>query len=416
MSTAHDDWTEHSAFVGLDWASDHHDLVLVDGAGKILEDFRIEDSLEGWQLCLDKLKTYSNPPIAIETSSGSVVERLLEAGLLVYPVNPKAAKRYRERKTPSGTKTDFLDAWSLADALRLDGHNWRRLKADEPITVELRILCRDEIALIAQRTALVNQLRAALREYYPVALKAFEDWTQRSSWAFVEAFPTPDVLVSEGKRRWEKFLHANKLYRPSTYEKRLELFAKAKRFCGTKAVTNAKSMLAVATAGQLRVLQQHIDAYRKKIEELFADHPDNDLFGSLPGAGDKIAPRLLAELGDDRDRFDSHEALQCFAGTAPVTFQSGQIRRVYMRRACHKILRSTVHHWANLSRSSCPWAEIYYQKKRQDGHSHARALRCLGQRWLKILWKMWQTRQPYDAELHQRNQLKHGSWVIGISN
>lgn len=408
-------WRQRTAFVGFDWASDHHDVVLVDQYGKIVEDFRFDDTAEGWQLLVKTLNKHSDPAVAIETSSGATVQRLLEAGYAVYPVNPKAAKRYRERKAPSGTKTDHLDAWSLADALRLDGHTWRQLKPDDPLTAELRLLCRDEVTLIEQRTAFVCQLRSALHEYYPVALEAFDDWTLRSAWAFVEAFPTSEALAKAGKRKWEKFLHTHKLYRKETYQKRLDLFARAETFCGNKATTNAKSMLAVALAGQLRVLQSHLDKFRKKIEELFAKHPDHDLFGSLPGAGEKLAPRLLAELGDDRDRFDSPQALQCYAGTAPVSFESGKIKRVRFRRACQKALRRSVHLWANLSRATCPWAEAYYRKKRDEGQTHACALRCLGQRWLKILWKMWQTRRPYDAELHQRNQVKHGSWVIALT-
>jgi len=408
-------WSTRAAFVGLDWARDHHDVVVVDREGRIVEDFRFEDTAEGWQLLRKKLSAYPHPAVVIETSSGATVERLLEGGYAVYPVNPKAAKRYRERKAPSGTKTDRLDAWSLADALRLDGHTWRALKPDDPLTVELRLLCRDEIALIEQRTAFVCQLRAALGEYYPLVLEAFDDWTLPSSWAFVEAFPTPEVLVKAGKRKWEKFLHAHKLYRPETYEKRLGLFAQAQTFCGGPAMTKAKSMLAVAVAGQLRVLQSHLDKFRARIQELFQQHPDHELFESLPGTGEKLAPRLLAELGDDRERFDSPEALQCHGGTAPVSFQSGQVNKVRFRKACHKILRHTVHLWANLSRAKCPWAEAYYRKKREQGQSHACALRCLGQRWFKILWKMWQTRKPYDAELHQRNQVRHGSWVIALT-
>jgi len=170
----------------------------------------------------------------------------------------------------------------------------------------------------------------------------------------------------------------------------------------------------VALAGQLRVLQGHLDKFRARIQELFKQHPDHRLFDSLPGIGEKLAPRLLAELGDDRERFGSPEALQCYAGTAPVSFQSGQFHKARFRRACQKILRQTVHHWANLSRIKSPWAEAYYQKKREQGQSHACALRCLGQRWLKILWKMRQSETLYDAELHQANQLKHGSWVFGL--
>ena len=350
MDKGMDSWSQRTAFVGFDWASDHHDVVLVDRHGKVVEEFRFDDTAEGWQLLIKKLRKHPDPAVAIETSSGATVERLLEAGYAVYPVNPKAAKRYRERKAPSGTKSDRFDAWSLADALRLDGHTWRLLKSDDPLTAELRLLCRDEIVLIEQRTALVCQLRAALREYYPVALEAFDQWTVPPAWAFIEAFPTPAALTAAGKRKWEKFLHTHKLYRPQTYQKRLDLFAQAQTFCGSEATMNAKSMLAVALASQLRVLQSHLDKFRDQIEKLFAKHPDHDLFGSLPGTGDKLAPRLLAELGDNRERFGSPEALQCHAGTAPVSFQSGQLNRVRFRQACHKVLRYTVHLWADRSR------------------------------------------------------------------
>jgi transposase len=137
---------------------------------------------------------------------------------------------------------------------------------------------------------------------------------------------------------------------------------------------------------------------------------------SLPGAGDKIAPHLLAEIGDDRALFPDAQGLQCLAGTAPVSYQSGQIHRVYLRRQCNKSLRNVVHLWANLSREFCPWTATYYAALRAKGKSHACALRALGQRWLKIVWKMWQTRTLYDADLHARNQLKHGSWVLQLVN
>jgi len=330
----------------------------------------------------------------------------------VYPLNPKAAGRYRERKSPVGGKSDRLDAWSFGDALRTDGHGWQCLKSDDPLTQELRILSRDEVQLIQQRTALVSQLRSALREYYPAALEAFEDWINLSAWEFVEACPTPALLVKAGKRRWEKVLHGHRLARPETYQKRLEVFARADRFCGPPAVTKAKSRLAVVLTSQLRVLEKQLQEYRQAIEGLFAQHPDHDIFGSLPGAGSKLAPRLLSEFGQQRARFPDAQAIQCYAGTAPVTQQSGKSRWVHFRTGCNKFLRATVHLWANLSRDKCAWAQAYYQHKRGHGMSHACALRCLGQRWLKILWKMWQTGTTYDEALHARNQVKHGSWII----
>lgn len=412
-------WEQRRYYMGFDWAKKYHEIVVVDDKGRITLDLRIEHTVEDWCHLREKLTDLAGSDLSVvavtvETNRGPAVERLLEMGCVVYPLNPKAAQRYRDRKAPSGGKTDHLDALSFADALRTDGHDWRQLKPEDPKIQELRLLCRDEINLIEQRTALVNQLQQALYDYYPAALEAFDDWTVPASWVFIERFPTPQALKKAGKRRWEKFLHTQHLYRPETYQKRLDIFAHATEFCSSQAVTNAKSMLAVSLAKQLRVLEQQLKVYRKHIEELFYDHPDHDLFGSLPGVGEKLGPRLLSECGEDRDRFGDPQALQCYAGTAPVSFQSGQIHKVKFRRACNKNLRAAVHLWADLSRHQCAWAQAYYHQKRLEGKSHACALRCLGQRWLKILWKMWQIKKHYDEQMHMLNQMKHGSWVLAM--
>ena len=408
------DWQNHTHFAGLDWAGDHHDVVVVDMRGVIVASFRFEHSAEGWSQCRERLASYGPLAVAIETSQGAAVQQLLVLGAAVYPVHPKSAQRYRERKAPSGVKNDALDAWSLADALRVDGHGWRRLLPEDPLVEELRLLCRDECALIEQRTALINQIQAALREYYPAALEAFEDWTIEPAWRFVLSFPTPGALQSAGRRKWQKWLHAHRLWRPAVVEARLAIFERATEFTGSSAQIAAKSLLAQSCARLLCTLQGQLDEYRRRIEALFAQHPDSGLFGSLPGAGPKLAPRLLSEIGSQRQRFENAEALQTYAGTAPVTFQTGQIRKTLLRRSCCHPLRAAIHLWANLSRASCAWAQAYYAAHRQKGKSHACALRCLGQRWLKILWKMWQTRTGYDEALHTKNQTAHGSWLLQL--
>jgi transposase len=402
-------------YAGFDWAKDTHQVAVVDAAGTIVLELAFDNTALGWASLQQRLSPFARLGVCIETNCGPAVERLLAMGLTLYPLNPKAAERYRDRKRPGGGKSDPLDAWCFADALRTDGQAWRPLEPLDPLTLELRLLCRDEIAFITQRTALSNQLQAALHEYYPLALEAFDDWTTPGPWHFLTAFPTPQRLAAAGKRKWEKFLHAHKLYRPQTAQDRLALFATALAFAHPNpAVTAAKSFLAVALAEQLIVLQRHIDSYRKRIEQLFDDHPDHDLFGSLPGAGKKLAPRLLAEIGANRDLFLDAEGLQCFAGTAPVTRQSGRRRVVSIRRACNMDLRSTLHLWADHSRVKCVWAQVYYEKKKQEGMGHAAALRCLAQRWIKILWRMWRDRVPYDEARHTRNQVKHGSWVVKL--
>lgn len=416
-----EDWEHLIHFMGVDWGKREHQVVMVDHEGRMLLNFRFEESAQGWRAFHARLGQTTGPVdfsrigVAIETRCGPVVERLLEMHFRVFPLNPKAAQRYRDRKAPSGAKSDELDAWSFADALRTDGHGWRVLHSEDPLIQQLRLLCRDEVALIEQRTSLANQLQQALCEYYPAALEAFDHWTTvPGAWAFIEAFPTPQALAKAGRRRWDTFVRRHRLCRPETYVKRMEIFSRASEFCGPAAVTKAKSMLALALVRQLQVLQDQLDTYRDAIEELFAQHPDHDLFGSLPAGGGILASRLLSEFGDDRSRFDCFESVQCYAGTAPVTYQSGQMRKVVFRRACNKHFRAAIHLWANLSRGYCAWAQAYYQTKRQQGKSHACAIRCLGQRWLKIIWKMWQTRTPYDEALHMRNQVAHGSWVIGL--
>jgi transposase len=409
-------WQEITHYAGFDWAKDHHVVLVVNGQGQIVADFEFKHSLEGWQSFADKTSAWPNLAVAIETSQGAAVDQLLQRQQTIYPINPVAAQSYRQRKAPSGTKTDHLDAWALADALRADGHNWRALQPLDPLTQQLRLLCRDEVSLIEQRTALVNQLQQALLEYYPAALEAFDDWTDDFTWHFIIEFPTPDALVKAGKRRWEKFLHTHKLWRPETAQKRLELFAKADQFKASDPIVRAKSQLAVSLAKLLRTLGQQLELYRKQITDLFEQHPDHDLFGSLPGAKKMLAPRLLAAVGGDPTRYGGQEVLQCLAGTAPVSYQSGKINKVRLRWSCDKFLRHTVHLWTDCFRRVSAWGQTYYQKKRDEGMSHACALRCLGQRLLKILFRMISDKRPYDAEVHARNQQKHGSWVLKLMN
>lgn len=401
-------------FVGFDWASDHHDVVVVDGAGKIVRSFRFDDTADGWQSFRETLAPLQPLAVVIETRAGAVVERLLDSGLTVFPISPKAAQRYRDRKAPAGTKNDQLDAWSMADALRSDGHAWRAMRPDDPATQELRLLCRDEVHLIELRTALVLQLRAALGEYFPVALGLFDEWTLHAAWAFVVRFPTAAAAVQAGRSAWKKFFIEHGLSRGELMQRRLATLDHADDLAGSPAVTAAKSRLAVTLARQLLLLDEQLGEHRRAIEERFEQHADHAIFASLPGAGVKLAPRLLGEFGSDRERFDSVEAVQCHGGSAPVSFQSGQIHRVRFRRACNRFLRAALHHWANLSRRESAWAAAYYKQKRAEGKSHACALRCLAQRWLKILWRMWQTGTPYDESLHLANQREHGSWVVKL--
>jgi transposase len=404
-------WTDQPYFGALDWAKDHHDVMVVDRSGEIVADFNFPHTAAGWAQFDQQMEKLGRCPMTLETSSGPAVDQLLQRGYPLYPLNPKAAKRYRERKSPSGNKTDRQDAWSMADGLRTDGQSWLQLLPQDEATATLRLLCRDEVALIEQRTALVNHLQATLLDYYPLALESFEDWTQPFSWAFVKAFPTPEALRQAGRRKWEKFLHTHKLWRPQSAPARLSAWASTQQLNASPAMTSAKSLLALSLVSVLDTLQRQIDQYRQRIRVAFQAHPDHDIFGGLPGAKDKLAPRLLAEMGSRREVFPDAQSLTCWAGVSPVSFQSGQIHKAHIRWACDRFLRHTVHLWADQSRHSCAWARTYYRAKRDKGHSHASALRCLGKRWLKLLWRLWQDHVSYDEAIHLKSLQTHGSFV-----
>jgi hypothetical protein len=287
------EWKEITHYAGFDWARNHHVVVIVNQQGQIVTDFEFEHSVEGWKSFGEKTAGFANLAVAIETSQGAAVDQMLQRDYTVYPVNPAAAASYRQRKAPSGTKTDHTDGWSLADALRVDGPRWKALQPADELSTQLRLLCRDEVALIAQRTLLVNQLQQALVEYYPAALEAFADWVSLATWDFILEFPTPEALVKAGKRRWEKFLHTHRLWRSETIERRLAVFSQADQFKASAPVTKAKSQLALSLCKLLRTLQQQLDQYREQIEALFKNHPDHDLFGQPAWSQEDIGPSAL---------------------------------------------------------------------------------------------------------------------------
>jgi len=407
---------ELTHFAALDYSSDHHDFELLDRQGQHVTSLRFDESAAGWARFSEHIRPFPNVAFAVETSQGWVIERLFQAGVQIYAVPPQKTKSFRERHRSSGASSDAHDAFILADALRTDGQRWRPLQPEDELTQKLRLLTRDEVALIEERTAKVLQLKAALKEYYPAALEAFDDWTSSSAWDLVLTFPTPQHLQQAGRRKHEKFLHTHRLARSTElYETRLKIFARAGEFCGSPAITEAKSLLAVSLVKMLRQLDIQLKEYRKRIEELFNQHPDSGIFGSLPHTGEKLQPRLLSELGTQRELYADASSLQCMGGTAPVTEQSGKSKWIHFRRGCNANLRHAVHLWASQWIMTPSWGRIYYQHHRDKGRSHADALRRLGHRLLKILWRIWKDRVPYSEAVHQKNQLEHGSWIIQLA-
>ncbi len=397
-------------YAGVDWADTHHDVVVIDGDGHQVGNRRVDHTKAGLETLVRFLEGISGPAqkeqlaCIIETKHGLLIATLLEGGFPVYPVNPKTIDR---RRAPSGAKTDLIDAYLLAKTGRSDLADLHRLQPDSPLIEELKTLTRDQEQLIQMQTRLVNQLTACLKAYYPVALSLFSKLQQRSTLRFLQAYPTPQaasvasveqltsVLKQAGHRQADKIarLAFEKLHQP--------------HLTADPITTRTKSRLMLALVSQVLPLIEQIAAYDEAIEALFLTHADSPVFASLPGAGQRLAPRLLAEWGDDRARYASARKVQALAGTAPVPKESGNYRHAKRRTACLKPLRNALYQFAWQSTRTEPWAKDYYQRKRAQGKSHSVAVRALSNTWVRILFRMWQTHTSYQRTTFEAAQKTH---------
>lgn len=397
-------------YAGIDWANDHHDVVVIDESGHQVASKRVSHTKAGVDdltRLLDSIvgsSTKEHLACVIETNRGLLITALLEAGFPVYPVNPKTLDR---RRVASGAKTDRIDAYLLAKLGRSELADLRRLEPDSPKIAELKALTRDQQALIQMQTSLVNQLTACLKAYYPVALTLFSQLHQRSTLLFLQTFPTPQAALAAAPGQVVQVLKAAGHPTADKVAPKISQALHQPQLLADAVTTSTKARLALVLIGQLLPLIEQIAAYDKDIATLFLTHPDSGLFASLPRAGQRLAPRLLAEMGDERARYPDARSLQALAGTAPVLYQSGNYQKAHRRSACLKPLRNVLYLFAWQSTRSEPWALDYYQRKRKEGKSHSVAVRALSNLWLRIIYAMWTSRTPYQRATFEQAQLRH---------
>lgn len=383
---------------GIDWADDHHDAVVLGTDRKQVAAFRVAHTAEGLTQLCQRLRALAGDPkemaCIIETSHGLLVHTLLEAGFSVYPVNPKTVDRHRNA---AGAKTDVIDATLLARHGLNEIDRLRRLEPDHPVACELKELTRDLHSLVDQQTRLVNQLTACLKAYYPVALEFFTKLHQPSALAFLRAYPTLADVQEAEPLEIASMLKAEHYPRPNETASRIAARVREPQLHVNPGTVKAKARLMLVLVAQLAPLVDAISEYDAAIQRLFTAHSDSVIFASLPGAGKRLAPRLLAEWGTDRARYATHESIGALAGTSPVPFQTGRYSRPRKRNACVKPFRDAMYRFAWQSVLVEPWAKEYYQRKRCEGKSHSVAVRALSNVWVRIIFAMWQKHQSYDS-------------------
>jgi hypothetical protein len=367
-------------FVGDDWAEDHHDVHLMDESGTRLASRRLPEGLAGIGEFHDLLAQHAEEPeqvvIGIETDRGLWVEALVAAGYQVYAINPLAAARYRDRHHVSGAKSDAGDAKLLADLVRTDRHNHRRVAGDSADVEAVKVLARAHQNLIWTRNRHTNALRSALREYYPSALEVFDDLHDRDALAVLGRAPTA--------------LQAANL-------------SLSKIRSALKAAGRQRNLDARAQEIQTALRTDQLEA---ELATHFETHPDADIYRSLPGLGVILGARVLGEFGDDPNRYTTAKCRKNYAGTSPLTVASGKKRAVLARHVRNRRLYDAIDQWAFCALRTSPGARLFYDQRRTAGDLHHQALRALGNRLVGILHGCLRHRTRYDerkAWAHRHN-------------
>lgn len=392
-------------FAGLDWAAHTHAVCVIDAAGGVLERFEIAHDRDGLVELMRRLARFgAHVRIAIERPSGLIVDALVEAGHHVFPIHPNAVKASRPRYRSHGAKCDASDAYLLADLLRTDGHRWRELSPQSDSIRALRALVRSRDDLVSTRVALSNQLRTTLEAFWPGAACIFADIASPIGLAFLRRYPSATAgakLTEAVLARFCKSQHYSG--RRSAAELLSRLRSAATGLAGVQ-TNDAAGQLVRSMVAVLQPLVEQIADLTRRIERFVESLPDGQIVMSFPRAGRICAAQLLAELGDVRERFPSADQLAAEAGTVPVTYQSGKTRSVAFRWACNHRLRQAITCLADNSRHANEWASSVYTDARKRGHDHPHAIRILARAWLRVLWRAWTDRTPYDPALHNAAQ------------
>jgi transposase len=405
--------------VGIDWAEAEHAACLLEPSGAVLRRLRVPHSAAGLRRLRAAIAEAEPEPsavhVALERAHGLLVDALLDAGYTVYALNPKAVERYRARTRVAGPKTDPADAELLARILLTDRARQRPLRPSSPQAAAIRALARDDERACRDERRLLNRLRQDLLEVFPQALVAFPRLAAVSALAFLARWPTAEAARQVSLAGLGRFLREHQHGWPERAAARLHAALGAEALAARPPLACAKAGAIRLAAEQLLLLHRQRVAWRKQLEELLLGegaHPTGAVLLSLPGLHVRLAARVLGELGDDRARFPTAAALQCYAGTAPVTRASGKLRVVAARFSCNRFLRQALLHWALGSLRRSPWARAFYDTRRAAGQAHHKALRALANRWLEVLHHLLATGQRYDEAVHQRNRARAGATAV----
>jgi hypothetical protein len=399
--------TDYAACVAMDWGDKEHAIALQmrGGSKEELKLAATVEALHGWLEQLGERCGHQPVALAIEAGRNAVMHAL--AGypwLTVFPVHPATSERFRTAFTPSGAKDDQPDAQVLLTILQQHRELLRPLVLDTAATRELAALVEIRRGAVDRRTTFACELQSTLKTMYPQALALCGDdlWTPLAL-DFLTRWPELAQLQRARPETLRSFYTAHNSRRPGVIATRLELIAQARALTTDRAVLDPAILQIQLLVAVLRPLQAQIEQIEERIAACYATHPEAPLFANLPGAGPTLAPRLIAAFGTDRSRYPTAASIQKYGGVAPVRVKSGRQIWTHWRWNAPKFLRQTFVEWAGQTIPKCAWAKAYYRQQQQSGKRHQTILRSLAFKWLRILWRCWHDRVPYDETRYLRS-------------
>ena len=407
---------EFRALVGIDWGDQRHFFAVLDVTTGRLDKGAIEhtpEAISQWVTTLLARFDSGQIAIALEQSRGALLAQLMHyERLVIYHVNPVMAARFRQAFVPSGAKDDPPDADLLLDVLLHHRDRLRRLEPDTVETRRLQLLVEQRRKMVDEKTRQKNRLTAELKLYFPQVLSWFAEIDAPLVESFLRRWPTLEAVQRAREKTLLRFFEQHHSRSRERNQKRLEAIRQAMPATRDRAILGAATAAVPTLLQMLRVLREGIARIDEQIAEIVARHEDYALFSVLPGAGRRLAPRLLAAFGTRRNRFSQAAEFEAYSGIAPVLERSGSRQRTRFRRACPKFVRQTFHEFARCSTQYSVWAHAYYEQQRARGRAHHHVIRALAFKWIRILFRCWQTRTPYDEARYLQTLAQRGSPLV----
>ena len=410
---------QYAACLGIDWADKKHDLCLRDTATGKKTRLVLPHTPQAINEYFTNLRArYPGQQIAVglEQSRGPLLFALLQFDFLViYPINPTTLAKYRQAFSPSRAKDDPTDAEYAAELLSQHSDRLKCWRPDDDQTRTLRYLVEHRRRLVGDRTRLSNRMTSLLKCYFPQLLSWFPDLATVLVCDFLLRWPALERLRGVKRTTLLNFFRAHHSVRSDTLEKRLTAIKESVPLTTDRAIINSSVLMITALAAQLKTTIEAIREFDGEIEKLCATHPDFHLFKSLPGAGEVYASRMLAVMGTKRDRWTTAQELACLSGIAPVMERSGQSVWIRWRYFCPKFMRQSFHEYAGESVKHSFWARAYYEQQIAKGKSRQAAVRALAYKWIRIIWRCWQNRTPYNEVKYLECLRKKGSPLLSYA-